>query len=105
MACGAFFLSLLHYQDSSRFMRSVSSSTDIHIIFGGILLRNAMILYIFNKKFILSIAIFQDGISYLNNPTFFSTAYRIISAELFVMDVILLIKLIVSYYLFFFYII
>lgn len=98
-ACATLFIGLLHYQDASRFMRCVSGASDIYIAFGGILLRNAMILYVFDKQFILSAAIFQDEISHLLNPTFFSTAYRVILAELFVMDITLLCKLVVSFLL------
>lgn len=90
----------MHYQDATRFMHCVSSPSDIHIILCAILLRNGLILYIFNKRFILSIAIFQDEIVHLSNPTFFSTAYRIISAELFIMDVVLLFKLAVIFFYF-----
>lgn len=96
-SCCALFLSLMHYQDASRFMRCVSGSGDVYFTLSSVLIRNLMLIYVLGKWFVVSAAVFQDQITGLTNPNFFSVLYRVVTTELFVMDIALLLKIIVCY--------
>lgn len=95
-ACLAIFLGSLHYQDMTRFCRCISGTGDVYFTLASILLRNFVILHILGKTFILKIVMLQEQVTYLRNPSFFSILYQVILAELFLMDVVLIFKIIVS---------
>jgi len=95
-ACLAFVLALFHYGDAARFQRCLSGVGEIYFPIVNIVTRNFVILYVLNKEFVLQIATFQEQISSVENPTFFSTLYRVVVAEMFIMDVALLCKILVS---------
>uniref|UniRef100_A0A915ESQ6 RING-type domain-containing protein n=1 Tax=Ditylenchus dipsaci TaxID=166011 RepID=A0A915ESQ6_9BILA len=95
-SCFALVLGFFHYQDATRFARCISGAGDIYFPLANILIRNFIILHVLDKNFILSAATFHDQISMLPNATFFSTIYRVVSTELFIMDIALICKLIVA---------
>lgn len=96
----ALVLAFLHYQDASRFMRYISGAGNIWLYLLNIVGRNFIIIYLLQKTFVLKAVIFQEQIS-SDDPkepiTFFGTLYVVVLAELFVMDVVLALKMIVSW--------
>lgn len=98
-SCVALVLGFIHYQDAARFVRCISGAGDIYFPFANIIIRNFIILHVLDKGFILQAVTFHDQISMLPNPTFFAVVYRVISTELFIMDIALVFKLVVSFFL------
>lgn len=92
----ALILGVYHYQDNARFCRCISGVGDIYFTMANILIRNFIILHIFDKMFILRVATFNEEITNLQYPSFFAVIYQVISAELFIMDILLLCKMAVS---------
>lgn len=88
-------VSLLHYQDAAKFSRIVSGDGGFSLfsIYAGIFLRNFVNLFVAGRSEIPQVAVFHyvpDG-----ENSFFVTLTRVILAEIFVMDIVLVIKLLV----------
>uniref|UniRef100_A0A914CDT0 RING-type domain-containing protein n=1 Tax=Acrobeloides nanus TaxID=290746 RepID=A0A914CDT0_9BILA len=92
----ALVVAFLHYQDASRFMRYISGSGNIWLYLLNIFGRNFINIYLLQKHIVFKAAIFQEQISMNKYPTFFGTIYVVVLAELFVMDIILALKMIIS---------
>jgi hypothetical protein len=94
-------VAFLHYQDASRFMRYISGAGNIWLYLLNIFGRNFINIYLLQKHIVFKAAIFQEQVSTLSrtdlyHPTFFGTIYVVVLAELFVMDIILALKMIVG---------
>lgn len=96
-SCFALFLGLSHYYDVSRFVQCISGTGDIYYPLASIIFRNFVILQILEKTFILKMVTFH-AITFIQNPSFFTVLYQIISAELFIMDIVLVCKIMVCFY-------
>jgi hypothetical protein len=92
----ALILALWHYQDAARFMRSVTGACDVYFPLANLICRNFINLHVLNRTFVLPAAIFSEQITRFTSPSFLATMYVVIMTELFVMDVVLLIKMLVS---------
>uniref|UniRef100_A0AC34GVY4 RING-type domain-containing protein n=1 Tax=Panagrolaimus sp. ES5 TaxID=591445 RepID=A0AC34GVY4_9BILA len=88
-------VSLLHYQDAAKFARIVSGDGGFSIfsIYAGVFLRNFVNLFVAGRTEIPQIAICYHIPGGENS--FFITIARVILAEIFVMDIILVIKLLI----------
>uniref|UniRef100_A0A914YCJ9 RING-type domain-containing protein n=1 Tax=Panagrolaimus superbus TaxID=310955 RepID=A0A914YCJ9_9BILA len=88
-------VSLLHYQDAAKFARIVSGDGGFSVfsIYAGVFLRNFVNLFVAGRTEIPQIAICYQILGGENS--FFITIARVILAEIFVMDIVLVIKLLI----------
>jgi hypothetical protein len=88
-------VSLLHYQDAAKFSRIISGDGGFSIfsIYAGVFLRNFVNLFVAGRTEIPQIAVcyYIPG----GENSFFVTIARVILAEIFVMDIVLVIKLLI----------
>lgn len=90
-------ISLLHYQDTAKFSRIISGDAGFSLfsIYAAVFLRNFVNLFVIGRTEIPQVAVCQ--FIHGGEDSFFVTMARVILAEIFVMDIVLVIKLIVSF--------
>lgn len=99
-SCFALLLGFSHYYDVSRFCQCISGTGDIYYLLASVIFRNFLILHILEKTFILKMITFH-GINFVQTPSFFTILYQVISAELFLMDAVLVCKILVYFFIIF----
>ncbi|CAK5073690.1 unnamed protein product [Meloidogyne enterolobii] len=97
-ACLALLFCFFHYSDVVAFKRYISGTGNGWFIGGKIALRQFMVLQVLGQSsFVFPAATFREtSVSFINNPSFWSTLYIVLVTEYFVLDCLLAAKLLVA---------